>query len=109
MVKSKAISSEFFNDLMLIKKKSSCIIYIIQDIPKKTNEKHGIKYLMPQNVENLINKDNQVFILLDSFLMHLISSKCSYVFCVISQKYAYDWLPKKVIPISSIYSFAEKI
>ena len=108
-VKSKSMSPTFFNDLINILKKTSCTIYIIEDNQKRNQDNDFIKYIIPQNVNKLIKSEKQTFFLLDSFLMHLIHPKCKNVFCVISQKFAYDWLPRNVIPVSSIFSLVKKI
>lgn len=109
LVKSKSMSITFYNDLINTLRQTSCTIYIIEDNPKRNQENDFIKHLIPQDVNKLIKSDSQMFFLLDSFLMHLIHSKCNNVFCVISQKFAYDWLPRNVIPVSSIYSLVKKI
>ena len=109
LVKSKSMSTTFYNDLVNTLKETSCTIYVIEDNPKRNQGNDFIKYLIPQDVNELIKSDSQIFFLLDSFLMHLIHPKCNNVFCVISQKFAYDWLPRNVIPVSSIYSLVKKI
>lgn len=103
-VKTKSISNEFLEDLIFVFNDLNCRIRFIQDSVVIKNG-DSLDFVTPQDVCQIQNTNNAIYILLDSFLLHFMSDRLKNVFCVTSEIFANDWLPANGHPVSSIYSF----
>lgn len=108
LVAQKSMSHEFVD--LLIEACDPCLLYVISD-SKTTDYACGEAiHVYPKDVPDQIDKDGNLLFLLDSFLMHFLAPRTDNdIFMYVAQEYAYDWLPRNVMPISSQYSLFYRI